>query len=340
MDRAAVGWLRSPTFDLALIGGVLSLALVLGGVAAMRPELFAAVIAFDFWLLAYPHVASTYTRVAFDRASVREHRFLLFALPPIVLAATGAAAWAGGVVLLNTAYFYWQTQHYTMQSYGIARAYQRRARGDAPLRRDWLTDAVVFAFPIWGVLKRAYERPPAFYGSPLWSPPVPKALVVAAATFAFVVLAAWTWRELRATDARARSGMTLFVLSHVVITCVSYVVLADVTRGWLFINVWHNAQYILFVWAYNAREHRAGVDPKKRVLSWLSQPKHVVAYAGACLALATLFYVAIGQALPRLSWSALPIVMVFHLSVNFHHYLVDAFIWRTRPTSSPRGASP
>ena len=86
------GWLRGPAFDLGLIVGVLGLALALGGVVSARPELLAPVLLVDFWLLAYPHVASTYTRVAFDRESIRAHRFLLFGLPPIVLLATAAVA--------------------------------------------------------------------------------------------------------------------------------------------------------------------------------------------------------------------------------------------------------
>jgi hypothetical protein len=332
-SEAASGWLRSPPFDLGLIVGVLALALLLGGVAAARPEVFAWVIVFDFWLLAYPHVASTYTRVAFD---VRAHRFLLFGLPPIVLVATGAVAWLGGVVALNTIYFYWQTHHYTKQSYGIARAYQRSAGALAGAGggRDVLADAVVLAFPLWGVLHRARQRPPEFYGSPIWSPPVPRVLVAAAATLALGALAAWTWRELHASaQSEARTGPVLFVLSHVVITVVSYVAIPDVTRGWLFLNLWHNAQYILFVWAANARRFQGGVDPARPLLSWLSQPRHVVGYAAVCLGLSTVFYLALGQALPRIRWHVLPLVMVVHLTVNFHHYLVDAVIWRTRPRS-------
>jgi len=235
---ATAGLLRSPAFDGALIGGVLALALALGGVAFARPEAFAAILLFDFWLLAYPHVAATYTRIALDRRSVRENAFLLFALPPIVLAGTASAAWLGGAELLNTIYFYWQTQHYTMQSFGIARAYHRAA---SATRRDRLTDVVVLAFPIWGVLHRAHQAPAQFYGSPMWWPPMPRVLVGVAAAIAIGALALWSWREMRAPR-----GATLFVLSHVVITSVSYVAIPEVTRGWLFINVWHNAQYILF----------------------------------------------------------------------------------------------
>jgi hypothetical protein len=333
------GWLRSPGFDLGLIVGVLALALALGGLAAARPELFGWVILFDFWMLAYPHVASTYTRVAFDRESVEAHRFLLFGLPLLVVAATGALLWLGGAIALNSLYFYWQTHHYTKQSYGIARAYQLRAGAPAG-SRDLLADCVVFAFPIWGLLHRAHQRPPLFYGAPLWCPPAPAALVSVAAAVAVSALAAYTWRELRDDSPRA-AGPVLFLLSHVVITVVSYVAIDEITRGWLFINVWHNAQYLLFVWAANARRFRGGVDPKRTFVSWLSQPEHVAAYVAVCLGIATVFYLALGQALPRIGWRPLQVVLVVHMAVNFHHYLVDAVIWRARrplavPLSAPR----
>ena len=334
----APGWLRGPAFDLCLIAGVLTLALLLGGAAAAVPALFPWVLLADLWLLAYPHVASTFTRVAFDRESARSHRFLLVGLPPIVLAATAGAAWLGGAVLLNTVYFYWQTYHYTRQSYGIARAYRRSAGAGAD-GHDVLTDIVIFAFPLWGLLHRAHQRPPAFYNAPLWSPPVPEALVLAAGAVAFAALAAWTLRLLRAARDDARDdapqglGHPLFVLSHVVITVVSYVAIPEITRGWLFINIWHNAQYLLFVWAQNARRFQGGVDPSRPFLSGLCQREHLGRYAAVCLGLSTLFYLALGQTTERLSSDLLPLVLVCHQAVNFHHYLVDAVIWRSRRTA-------
>jgi hypothetical protein len=322
-------WLRSPGFDLGLIVGVLLLALVLGGVAAAHPALFTVVLLADLWLLAYPHVASMYTRVAFDRASARANLFLLAGLPPLVLAGTAGVVGFGGLVALNSLYFYWQSWHYTRQSYGIARAYHRSAGG---VERDWLTDAVIYGFPLWGVLQRAYEQHPEFYATTLWSPAVPRALVVVVGAAALGSLAAWTWRHVRSISAgRPRSdGYALFVLSHVVITAVSYLLIADITRGWLFINIWHNAQYLLFVWAINARTFRGGVDPRRPFLSSLCQPEHAVRYALVCLALSTTFYVALGQATGRAQWEVLPWVLVCHQAVNFHHYLVDMVIWRSR----------
>ena len=314
-------WLRGPTFDVGLSLGVLALALALGGAVLARPALFVPVLLLDLWLLAYPHVASTYTRIAFDRASARRHWFLLLGLPPLVFAGTAGAAWLGGVVALNTIYFYWQSWHYTRQSYGIARAY----------RRDALAEAVIYGFTAWGVLHRASQEPPEFYAAPLWSPPVPRFAAAAAGALALLTLAAWLHRRLRAArrGEPRDTGHALFVLSHVVITAVAYLLVEDITRGWLFLNIWHNAQYLLFVWAFNARQFAGGVDPARPFLSRLCQPDRVLHYAAVCLGLATVFYLALGHMTAALDARVLPLVLVGHLAVNFHHYLVDAVIWRS-----------
>lgn len=314
-------WLRSAPFDRMLIGGVLALALLIGGVGLLRPSLFLAVVTLDLWLLAYPHVASMYTRLVFDRESRREHWFLLLGLPPLVFAATAGAAWAGGAIAINTLYFVWQTWHYTRQSYGISRAYERSPSADLT------TACVVYGFPLWGLLHRASQQPTTFFGSPLYTVAVPRALVVLAGLFALGSLGLWTYRRLRGTGGL---GHTLFVLSHVVVTLVSYVGVRDVTQGWLFINVWHNAQYILFVWAFNARRFARGVDAAQPFLSGLAQPRNVVRYALVCLGLATAFYAALGGITAAMTWKVLPMVLVTHQAVNFHHYIVDAIIWRRR----------
>ena len=332
IEVAGPRWLRSAPFDLALVVGVLALALALGGAALTSPTAFTIVVYADVWLLAYPHIASMYTRVAFDGVSVRAHRFLLFGVPPLVLLATAGATWAGGVVALNTTYFYWQSWHYTRQSYGIARAYERTG-ASSPAPRDYATEGVLYGFPLWGLLHRAEQQHAEFFGAPLWSPPVPHVVVVVVAVLALGSLAVWTWDRVRPSaqsDTPVRMGHTLFVLSHVVMTLVSYIAVRDITRGWLFINIWHNAQYVLFVWAFNARVFSGGIDPSRRFLSRISQRQNVLWYALTCLGLSTLFYATLGQVTSRTAMTVLPLVLVTHQTVNFHHYIVDALIWRSR----------
>ncbi len=318
----APGWLRGPTFDITLILGVLLVALAMGGLALLSPALFVGVLLVDLWLLAYPHVASTFTRIAFTRADVRRRWFLLFALPPLVLAGTAGVAGLGGVVALSSLYFFWQSWHYTRQSYGIARAYHR-ARGAS--ERDWLSELVVYALPLLGVLHRAHQAPGEFYGMPLWCPPVPGALVAVAFVVALLSLLAWALRLARSRE--HRSVGALFIASHVVITIVSYLLVEDITHGWLFINIWHNAQYLLFVWASNARRF-ADDAPPRGLIARVSQPDRRLSYALLCLGMGAAFYLALDQALSLITWPMLPVLLVVHLAVNFHHYLVDAVIWR------------
>jgi len=317
-------WLRSPSFDLALILGVLALALAMGGIAMTSPALFAGVLVADFWLLAYPHVASTFTRVAFDRQSIRRYWFLLFGLPPLVLAGTAGLTWQGGVIALNTLYFTWQSWHYSRQSYGIARAYNRRA--GSPHGRDRLSDLIIYGFPLWGLACRSSQGNHEFYGMPLHFPQVPELVPIVLGVIAWGGLGLWLVRGRRSA---ARSlGHLLFVLSHVLITTVSYVVIEDITYGWLFINIWHNAQYLLFVWAANTRRFRGGIDPQRRFLSQICQPRWALLYALVCFGVGGLLYASLGAALGRSAWDVLPLVLVVHMAVNFHHYLIDAVIWR------------
>jgi hypothetical protein len=327
------GYLFGRGFDAALIGGVLALSLALGALGLASEEAFYAVVLVDVWLLAYPHVASTYTRIAFDRASARRWWFFLTLLFPIVLALTLATTWLWGVVFLNSLYFYWQTLHYARQSWGISRAF-----GWAGLRRhapdDGLVAAVVGLFPVWGLVQRAAEGHTFFYSSELWVPALPSWLASAIGALAMTTLVVWVvGRILRGP--RGHLPQTLFVLSHCAITAVSYLLISDVTRGWLFVNVWHNAQYLLFVWAINAREHRAP-RPGAELLHWLCQPRRAWIYTVVCLALATAIYSAFGAVASRLDFGpALPAVMVTFLAFNFHHYLIDTFIWRSK-APSPR----
>ena len=124
---AEAGWLRSPAFDLNLIVVIALAALACGALALAQPELFGVILVLDLWLLGYHHVASTFTRLCFDKESFKEHRFLVIELPIIVIACTIAAVFIFGSWVLPTTYLYWQWFHYTRQSYGIERMYRRKA---------------------------------------------------------------------------------------------------------------------------------------------------------------------------------------------------------------------
>ena len=129
------------------------------------------------------------------------------------------------------------------------------------------------------------------------------------------------------------------MLSHFAIFAAGYVLIEDLTYGWLAINIWHNAQYILFVWMYNARRFGGGIDPEARFLSYISQPKRLWLYLLICVAITGVVYWAILGTLSAIFFAGLSATIVLYQIVNFHHYVVDAIIWKRRRSPVPKALS-
>ena len=325
---ASAGWLRSRSFDLRFILAVAGIALFSGLVTAANRKLFGLVLLLDLWLLGYHHVVATGTRLCFDRTSLREHRFLLFGLPPLVALGTVSAAWGLGEWSITTTYFYWQWFHYTRQSYGIAQVYRRKSGGLVDERED-MSRLAFYLVPLWGVLHRSAQDPGLFLGLELRVLLVTPLVVDVVGAAALTGLGWWALSRARAWwEGRLPVAHTLYVASHHLIFTTGYVLIPDVDCGWLVLNVWHNAQYLLFVWMFNANRFKDGVDPKARFLSTISQEDRSLLYIGVCLAISTALYLAIGHVS-----AVLPIALIIYQVINFHHYVVDGVIWKVRKKS-------
>ncbi len=235
------GWLRGGVFDLGFIVGIAALALASGALAAYEPRWFTPILVTDLWLLGYHHVVTTFTRLCFDRASLRAHRILITWLPLIVLAGVAALAAGAGLWVLASVYLYWQWFHYTRQSYGIAQVYRRKA-GSGFVENPWLTRAAIYLLPLWGIAHRSHQDPGAFLFMELRVIPVPEVAVTVAGLAAGAALAWWLVSRARmAMRGHLPVAHTLYMASHFAIFYVGYLVIEDITHGWLVLNVWHNA---------------------------------------------------------------------------------------------------
>jgi hypothetical protein len=328
MPRA--GWLRGPAFDLTYVAGISLLAALSGALVVANPRLFPAVFLLNAWLLGYHHVISTFTRLTFDRDSFNEHRFLITWLPLIVLTAVFAACALFGGWILTTIYLYWQWWHYTRQSYGISRIYQRKAG----MNNDLLGKMIIYAVPVWGILHRSFQAPQQFLFTDVKVLPVPLWLVSVAGVVAIVTLGWWVAQTLKSLFQGTLSiAHTLYICSHLVIFGMGYIMIEDINHGWLVLTVWHNCQYILTVWMFNNNRFKNAVDPKHRFLSFISQRSRLLTYFAVCLALSTVLY---STLLFSLNWvvlataTSLPLFAIAFQAINFHHYLVDAVIWKVR----------
>ena len=134
--------------------------------------------------------------------------------------------------------------------------------------------------------------------------------------------------------------------SHLLVTGISYLWVTDITSGWLIVNIWHNLQYLLFVWLQNVRRDTQPLnEPNKRLidsqnLQCLTSPlKNAGKYLIVCLILGAVMYEALTLAGQQLIWLGLPTVFILHFTVNFHHYLVDGLIWKRHKSEIRRPGS-
>jgi hypothetical protein len=330
----AYAWLRNPQFDGTLIGVVAVAALASGAASVVNPALFAPILFLDVWLLGYTHVVSTFTRLAFDRQSFREHVWLIIPLPIVVAGCTIAVALTAGGWLIASFYLYAQWFHYMRQSYGISRMYLRKA-GAVPAKRDLVLDGVIYGLPLWGILSRSHQHPKTFLTYDLYTIPVPTPVLYVVGAVAALSVILWIGREVRAFgQRRAEAPHTAYVASHIAIFTTGYLLIDNINVGWLVLNIWHNLQYVMIVWMFNVNRYQKGIDPRSRFLSTISQPRNVLLYMFVCWAMATALYFNIERTLALFSKSVLPLALLAYMTINFHHYVVDAIIWR-RPRRAP-----
>ena len=330
LPLAHLPWLRGPGFDSMFLFGIFLMAVATGFVILFQPSLFYPILMIDLWLLGYHHVVSTYTRLFFDKASFREHRPLIVGLFPVVAAVTALVAWQVGIWAIVTIYFYWQWWHYTRQSWGVFRVYRAKDKG-AVYDDGWLDQATFYALPVLGILNRSNQAQPDFIGFHVVYFPVPDLAVQLAGAAAFVLIGLWIWRRiLAAREGRLATLHTMYMVIHFSIFWIGYVAIENVSIGWLVVNMWHNAQYILFVWMFNNRRFAKGVDPQARLLSYISQNGRLWLYLAVCLVLTGILYWGLIRSIDWLFFAGLSATLVVFQILNFHHYMVDSFIWKVR----------
>ena len=86
---------------------------------------------------------------------------------------------------------------------------------------------------------------------------------------------------------------------------------------------------MLFVWLFNNQKFRGGIDAKAPLLSRLSQTRNIAAYFMLTLVITVIAYAGVHYLMVDVMAVAVPVIL-FYQTVNFHHYIVDAMIWKAR----------
>ncbi|NNC80298.1 MAG: hypothetical protein HKN94_09135 [Acidimicrobiales bacterium] len=321
--QSAPPWIRSRRFDLSFVAVPVALAAVSGAIVLARPDLFLLVLALDIWLLGFHHVVATYSRLGADRDSVREHLGLITRLPIAVLVAVLAVGLGVGFWALTMVYLYWQWFHYTRQSWGIARVYERKSGGPLP-ENPRLFAAAFYLLPLWGILHRSHQSPDEFLRVEVKTIPVPSWLVtIVGASAILAMLGVAAARLIAWRNGTLPVMHTVFFASHLVIFAAGYLLIGEIDHGWLVINVWHNAQYLAFVWHFNNRHAAEASTPT--FIQQMSSGDRVVLYFALSIAASTVIYLTL-----QLTLALIVAPIIVYQTINFHHYIVDSRIWKVR----------
>jgi hypothetical protein len=323
-------YLRSASFDSTLVVAPLCAAFVAATFAVVNPRWYPLVLLADVWFLGYHHIVATYTRLTFNRESLKRNHFLAVELLILVMFAVAVLAWTGGAWIIATSYLYLQWFHYMRQSYGIARMYYRATpRGQLPGVNDRITNGVIYLLPIYGIAQRSATMGGEFLGLPAKPLVLSHQVLLVLGVMAAAAVTVWAGRTVvEFLRGELDRHYAAFVASHIVIFVLAYLVIDNVNSGWVAINVWHNLQYVLVVWMVNAKRFAGGVDPKARWLSTLSQPGRAFAYFATCFAISTFVYLNLNQIASWFLGGSLAATLGIYMGINFHHYLVDAVIWK------------
>ena len=199
-----------------------------------------------------------------------------------------------------------------------------------------LARVAFYAVPLAGILHVSARTPDQFLFMPLYTVPVSAGLLTVVDMIAAAAFAAWLGLQFRAwLRGRLAVPYFCFMLSHFAVFAVGYIVIDEINHGWLAINIWHNAQYVLFVSMFNNRRFRGTVDARAPFLSTISQNGRLPLYLAVCFTLSTAVYVAIdrygiGAIGASAGISAGVAAVIVYQTINFHHYIVDVLIWKLR----------
>lgn len=323
-------------FDLLFNFGILTLASTMAGVTVYWPLLFLPMLTVHSWLFGYEHLWATYTKLLLHPEDRRRHPNLILLVPLLVLLSLLLMGKSFGLKGIYLLYFFGQFFHTVRQSWGLTQAYRRKA-GGIEWDSEHLSEVTIWSVPIWGLLYRCWQRPEEFLFQEFWLPPVHKILVHFAGLVSVLLWLYWFY--LRFVDykrGRMATSHSLYMLSHLLVFLGAYILIDEICSGWLLVNVWHNVQYIAFVWLYNRNRFHQGVDPNSRALSWLSQRGAI--HAGLYLLVTIFLALPIYYLLPELGNSldslikntAVPLAVTLAMTLTFHHYIVDGIIWKRK----------
>lgn len=327
-----------PLIDYALVGGGITIPIFIAiyFFPGLTPADEGPITLRSFLMINGAHFAASTVRLYTKRGAKEEHPFLSWGFPVVCFLAAGLALyWPVIGRHLTALYFTWSPYHYAAQTYGLAVMYAMRS-GAKLDQRDKMQIWWVCLLPFLYALLTSTEGGLSWFVSreSLTAAPMLFALyqgAVGLVTFGIFLLPLSLFWQLHRSRGRNVPLITLLLQ----ITNGIWWLGTDYLNAWWWTAALHSVQYLIIVVVQHSKEQMARTDVGPRLRPFHSPAFHAAAFYGMSFLLAGFLFFIVPLAYVPLGFEAAQSFVIFVVIINLHHFIVDGFIWRTKPPKSP-----
>ena len=335
VTRALVGkTFMHPAIDYLLVGGGITIPIFIA-VYFFPPlaSVDSSISIYTFILINGAHFAASTLRLYTKPGAREEFPFLSWGFPVLCLLVVGMGLyWDTLGKNLTALYLSWSPYHYAAQTYGVAVMYAMRS-GAKLDQKDKTLIWWVCLLPFVFALLTASDRGLAWLVSPEWlsSMPVLSGIhrgivgLVGIATFGLPLLMFWQLHRLRGKN------VPLIVLVLQISNGIWWLTVDYLSAFW-WSAILHSIQYMVIVVAQHSKERMSKPNP---LLGALHRPAfYITGFYVMSFVLAGFLFFVVPMAYVPLGFTLGQSILMMTVIINLHHFIVDGFIWRTKPARS------
>ena len=322
-----------PIFDYMLIGGGLSLVVVLIVMFNPYGALFVSAAALPYFVLLSnsTHFAASTVRLYTKPGAYQSMPFLTMALPLVALAILSVCMFYAGTLgpHLMSLYLTWSPYHYAAQAYGLSVMYCYRSGcmlGVGNKKLLWWTSMIPFMYNFvvsdgvglhwidtrgWLETQRGMELLGLF-----------ELVMPVVAVGAMIYLIRQIWR----TEARPMPVICLLML----IANAIWWFLLPALDAFVWATIFHGIQYLAIVIIFHLKDQMSRPENRHGITY------HVLWFYGVCLLLGYGLFNCFPRAFMLSGFGPVESVLLVAGAINIHHFIVDAYIWRLKKTDTNR----
>jgi hypothetical protein len=320
----------NPPVDYLFVGGAITIPIFIATyfVPALTPSSDSVTLR-AFLVFNAAHFAASTVRLYTKPGAQKEFPLLRRVFPVICLGVVGLALWSPFVGRNITAlYFTWSPYHYAMQTYGLAVMYAMKS-GARLESRDKTQIWLVCLLPFLYAVLTSPDGGLSWFVSRQWLATMPALMllykgsltVVTAATILLPLSLFWQLHHMR--------GKNVPVISLVLqLTNAMWWLGTTYLNAWFWTAMLHSIQYLIVVVERHVSEQMARTDRR----GWLHRPiVYASGFYGVSFVLGVLLFFVMPLMYVPFGFTPTQAFAMMTWVVNLHHFIVDGFIWRTRP---------